>query len=142
MGRCLRGFEDGHLFAKHFIQDGSTEIGTGYRKDGLAALEGLHATLDGFDERNAREMGMHDRMAFFDGIYRHQLTNFLAFDFRVPVILPLPTFFLQHLNSDLGMLPQAILLLELLHYSDYIGATWRFLYQLATIENRGYGLAV
>jgi hypothetical protein len=44
-----------------FIQDGNTEIGTGYRTDGLAALEGLHAFM--VDERNGMEWAgcmMHD----------------------------------------------------------------------------------
>jgi hypothetical protein len=36
-----------------FIQDGNTEIGTGHRTDGLAALEGLHAFM--VDERNGME---------------------------------------------------------------------------------------
>jgi hypothetical protein len=41
-----------------FIQDGNTEIGTGYRTDELAALEGLHAFM--VDERNGTEWNGRD----------------------------------------------------------------------------------
>jgi hypothetical protein len=59
-----------------FIQDGNTEIGTGHRTDGLAALEGLHAFM--VDERNGMEWtGCMIQGRFDHGVYRHQSTHFL-----------------------------------------------------------------